>query len=190
MVTSQALYLVFLGLVACERCVELVISRVHARAAFAHGGYEVGRRHYRVMALVHAVFFASSAAEVLLLDRPFPGAFGWAALGFVLLAQALRYSAVSALGKRWNVRIIVWPGAEPVTRGPYRFIRHPNYLAVCTELFFIPLVHGAVVTALVFTALNAALLAVRIREEELALGDGYLEVFRGRPRLLPRLFGG
>jgi methyltransferase len=190
MVTSQALYFVFLGLVACERCLELVISRAHARAAFARGAYEVGRGHYRIMALVHTVFFASCAAEVLLLERPFPGAVGFAALAMALLAQVLRYSAVSALGERWNVRIIVWPHAEPVTGGPYRFIRHPNYLAVCIELFFIPLVHGAIITALVFTVLNAAILAVRIRQEERALGEGYARVFQGRPRLIPRLFGG
>jgi methyltransferase len=190
MVISQALYLVFLALVACERGAELVISRAHARVAFANGAYEVGRGHYRLMASVHTLFFASCAAEVLLLDRSFPGALGFVALAAALLAQGLRYSAVSALGQRWNVRIIVWPNAAPVTSGPYRFIRHPNYLAVCIELFFIPLIHGAVITAWVFTALNAGILAVRIGEEERALGNAYREVFRGRPRFLPRVFGG
>jgi len=190
MVTSQALYLVFLGLVACERCVELAVSNAHARAAFACGGFEVGRGHYRIMTVLHTVFFGSCAAEVLLLKRSFPGAFGFAALGLALLAQVLRYSAISALGERWNVRIIVWPRALPVTNGPYRFIRHPNYLAVGIELLFIPLIHGAVITALVFSACNAAILAVRIRQEERALGEGYAQAFRGRPRLIPRLFGG
>ena len=69
------------------------------------------------------------------------------------------------LGERWNVRIIVWPLAPPVTRGPYRFVRHPNYVAVGLELFFVPLIHGAFVTAAVFSACNAIVLAVRIREE-------------------------
>jgi methyltransferase len=186
MVTSQALYLGFLALLGAERGVELGISRANGRAAFENGAFEVGQRHYRWMAAMHLAFFASCAAEVVLLDRPFPGAVGFVALGLALLAQVLRYAAVRALGKRWNVRIIVWPLAAPVTTGPYRFVRHPNYVAVAVELACVPLVHGAFVTAVVFSICNAAVLAVRIREEERALADA----FRDRPRMIPRLFGG
>ena len=190
MVTSQALYLGLLALVAAERGVELVLSRANRRAAFASGAFEVGERHYRWMAAMHVAFFASCAAEVLLLDCPFPGALGFAALVLALLAQVLRYAAVRALGPKWNVRIIVWPLAPPVTSGPYRFVRHPNYVAVAVEFVCIPLVHGAFVTAVVFSICNAAVLAVRIREEELALGARYAEAFRDCPRMIPRLFGG
>jgi methyltransferase len=190
MVTSEALYLGFLGLLAMERGVELLISKANGRAAFASGAFEVERGHYRWMAAMHAAFFVSCATEVLVLHRPFPGAFGFVALGLVVLAQLLRYAAVRALGKRWNVRIIVWPLARPVTSGPYRFVRHPNYVAVAVELACVPLVHGALFTAFVFSIFNAAVLAVRIRDEERALGPGYAEVFRDRPRMIPKLFGG
>jgi methyltransferase len=190
MVTSQVLYLGFLGLLAGERVVELVISKANARAAFAEGAVEVGQGHYRVMAALHTSFFLACAFEVLRFERPFPGLIGFVALGFALLAQALRYAAVSALGPRWNVRIIVWPEAPPITKGPYRFVRHPNYVAVAAEIACVPLVHGAFVTAAVFSACNAMLLAVRIREEEYALGARYADAFRDRPRLIPRFFGG
>jgi methyltransferase len=142
------------------------------------------------MAAMHVAFFVACAAEVLLLRRPFPGWLGYAALVLVILAQGLRYCAVRALGPRWNVRILVWPGAPPVSHGPYRFVRHPNYVAVAVEVACIPLVHGAWLTAALFSICNAAVLAVRIREEERALGPIYADVFRGRPRMVPRFFNG
>jgi methyltransferase len=101
-------------------------------------------------------------------------------------AQALRWWAIATLGGRWNTRVIVVPGAAPVTGGPYRFLRHPNYLALVLEMLAVPLTHGAWLTALVFFALNAALLAVRIPAEERALGRPYAEAFEGYSPLLPR----
>jgi methyltransferase len=190
MVISEAVFLGFLGALAAERCVELAISRRNAARAFAHGGFEVGQRHYRVMAAMHTVFFAACASEVLLLERPFPGFLGFVALFAVCLAQVLRYAAIWTLGERWNVRIIVWPAALPVTKGPYRFVRHPNYLAVIIEFVAVPLVHGAYLSAFVFSLCNVWILAVRIREEERALGPGYATAFRERPRFIPRPFGG
>jgi methyltransferase len=186
MVISQALYLGFLALLAVERGIELVISRENAKKAFAQGGFEVGRRHYAWMAAVHAMFFVCCAGEVVVLKRPFPGALGFIALCGALAAQALRYSAVSALGERWNVRIIVWPSRDPVTAGPYRFIRHPNYVAVIVELLAVPLVHGAFLSALFFSVCNAVLLTVRIREEERALGPAYAAEFAHHPRFIPK----
>ncbi|MHB1047256.1 MAG: isoprenylcysteine carboxyl methyltransferase family protein [Thermoanaerobaculia bacterium] len=186
MPTSAAIYLGLLVLLVCERAVELVVSRRNARRAFAAGGVETGRRAYGVMVAVHALFPLACAGEVLLLDRPFPGAAGFAALAVAVGAQALRWWAVAALGERWNTRVIVVPGVSPVTSGPYRFLRHPNYLAVVLEMAAVPLTHGAWLTALVFSALNAALLAHRIPAEERALGRPYVEAFGDRLRLLPR----
>lgn len=183
--TSKDLYLLFLGLIAAERLVELAISRRNARAAFARGGVEVGRRHFRVMSAVHSLFLVSCAAEVLLLDRPFPGAPGVAAFAGALGAQGLRYWAIATLGPRWNVRIIFVPGEPPITSGPYRLVRHPNYVAVIAELALVPLIHGAWLTALLFSAGNAALLYVRIRSEEQALGSPYADAFAHRPRFVP-----
>jgi len=190
MVTRHALFFGFMALLAAERGVELVLSRRNAQRAFAQGGRETGQGHYRVMVLFHTLFLGACVAEVWLLRRPFPGAVGWAALGGALGAQALRYWAIGALGERWNSRIIVVPGAPPVTRGPYRFLRHPNYVAVVLELLCVPLIHGAWVTALVFTVGNALLLRVRIRAEEAALGSAWAQAFGDKPRFLPEVHRG
>jgi methyltransferase len=184
---SVKLYLAFLGLVAIERVAELALSRRNAARAFARGAVEVGQRHFRVMSIFHTAFLIACAAEVLAFSRPFPVALGLVCLGGVIAAQALRYWAIAALGDRWNVRVIVVPGDAPVTRGPYRFLRHPNYLAVVLEMAFLPLIHGAYSTAILFSIGNAALLWVRIRAEELALGEAYAKAFEGRSRLIPGL---
>ena len=178
-------YLALLALLSAERLVELWLSRRNARLAFARGAVEVGQFHYRIMAALHTAFLISCALEVWLWHRPFPGALGWAALGAVFLAQALRYWAIFTLGDRWNTRVIVLPNLPPVTTGPYRFLRHPNYLAVVIEMVAIPMVHGAWLTAVVFSLANAALLAVRIRAEEKALGPAWEAAFARLPRFLP-----
>jgi methyltransferase len=184
---SVRLYLVFLLLLVSERGVELAVSRRNARRALAKGGEETGKGAYAVMVAVHALFPAACAGEVLFLRRPFPGGIGLAALAVAVGAQALRWWAVATLGPRWNTRVIVVPGEPPVTGGPYRFVRHPNYLAVGIEMLAVPMIHGAWLTALVFSALNAALLAVRIPMEERALGAEYARAFAGRPRFLARV---
>jgi len=190
MVTSELLYLCFLALLGLERFAELLLSLRNARAARAAGAVEAGRGHYPVMVAFHSLFLVSCALEVVLGHRPFPGPLGWAALVVALAAQALRYWAVATLGVRWNTRVLVWPGLAPVTAGPYRFLRHPNYLAVVLEVLAVPLIHGAWITALVFSAGNVLLLRVRIRTEEQALGRPWAEAFADRPRLVPELFRG
>ena len=190
MVTSRAAYFAFLGLIVVERVVELFLSRRNARIAFSKGGREYGRSHFPAMAVFHAAFLASCAAEVALLRRPFPGAIGAVALLGALAAQALRYWAAATLGRRWNVRIIVVPGEQPVTHGPYRFVRHPNYAAIALEIICVPLVHGAWVTAVLFSLGNAMLLTTRIRAEEAAWGGVYAQAFADRPRFLPRFHRG
>jgi methyltransferase len=187
MVTSAQLYLCFLGLLGLERFGELLLSLRNARAARAAGAVEAGQGHYPVMVAFHTLFLVSCALEVTLVPRAFPGLVGWVALAVALAAQALRYWAVATLGVRWNTRVLVWPGVAPVTGGPYRFLRHPNYLAVVLEMAAVPLVHGAWVTAVAFSLGNALLLRVRIRSEEQALGRSWAEAFAGRPRLVPEL---
>jgi methyltransferase len=182
---SWAAYLALLGAIALERLYELRLSARNARWAFERGAREVGRRHYRAMTVLHSAFFVACALEVLVWRRPFPGALGVLALLVSLGAMALRYWAIATLGARWNTRIIVLPRAAPVTEGPCRFLRHPNYVAVVLELLFVPLIHGAYATAVLFTVANAAILFVRIRAEERALGPLYQEAFAQLPRFFP-----
>jgi methyltransferase len=185
MVSAYALYVAFIGVVSLERVLELVLSRRNAAAAFAQGAVEVGQGHFRVMTALHTLFLVACVAEPVLCDRAFPGLLGWVALGLALLAQGLRYWAISTLGPRWNTRIIVLPSVPPVVAGPYRFIKHPNYVAVMLELIALPLIFGGWLTALVFSLANAALLTVRIRMEEQALGPSYDHAFAHRPRFVP-----
>jgi methyltransferase len=186
MVSSIQAYLAFLGLLASERGIELALSRRNSRLAFLRGGREHGQAHFRLMAAFHGVFLASCAAEALILHRSVPGALAAIALIGAIASQGLRYWAIATLGARWNVKIIVVPGDEPVTAGPYRFIRHPNYVAVAVEMVCVPLIHGCWLTAIVFSVGNALLLRTRIRAEEAALGDAYAIAFADRPRFLPR----
>lgn len=187
-------YLVFLALVGVQRLGELVISERNARWALARGGVEVGRGHFRLMKLLHGGFLVACAAEVVLLHRPFVPALALPMLVLALAAQGVRLWTLRTLGPRWNARVIVLPGEPVVDAGPYRYVRHPNYLAVAVEGVAIPLVGGAWLTAAVFSALNAGLLAVRIRCEERALqrscpGAARLDAlprFLPRPRAIPR----
>lgn len=179
------LYTGFIALLSVERLYELALSRRNAARAFAAGALEVGLRHYRVMTLFHTAFLVSCVAEPWLLGREFPGLPGLVALIFALLAQSLRYWAISTLGDRWNTRVIVMPGTPPVTGGPYRFIKHPNYVAVVIELVAVPLIYGGWITAAVFSIGNAVLLTVRIRAEERALGQQWQQAFAGKGRFLP-----
>ena len=182
---SVQLYLLLLLLLYGERLAELVVSQRNARRALEAGACETGQGHFRVMAAFHALFPLSCGLEVVLLQRPFPGLLGWIALAATVIAQGLRWCVVATLGTAWTVRIIVPLDKEPVTTGPFRFVRHPNYLAVILEIVAVPLVHGAWLTALVGSVLNALLLRVRIRSEEEALGPAHAAAFADRPRLLP-----
>lgn len=163
-------YLVVVGLTAVERLVELVVSTRNARWSFERGGVESGRGHFPAMVLLHTALLVACAAEPLVADRPFVPWLGWPALALVVGSQALRWWCIGTLGRRWNTRVVVVPGLPLVARGPYRLLRHPNYVAVVVEGLALPLVHTAWVTAVVFTVLNAVLLLrFRIPAEERAL---------------------
>ncbi|WP_455354896.1 isoprenylcysteine carboxyl methyltransferase family protein [Streptomyces sp. SYSU K217416] len=155
--------------VAGERIAELVVALRNARWSLARGGTEAGRGHYPAMVALHTALLAGCLAEVWLAGRPFLPLLGWTMPAVVVAAQALRWWCIRTLGRQWNTRVIVVPGLPLVSGGPYRWLRHPNYVAVVAEGLALPLVHGAWVTAAVFTALNAVLMAVRIRCEEAAL---------------------
>ncbi|MBK5994058.1 isoprenylcysteine carboxyl methyltransferase family protein [Streptomyces sp. MBT58] len=155
--------------VAVERLAELVVARRNTRWSLARGGTEVGSAHYPAMVVLHTALLAGCLAEVHLADRPFLPAAGWTMAAVVVAAQLLRWWCITTLGPRWNTRVIVVPGLPLVSGGPYRLLRHPNYVAVAAEGIALPLVHGAWATALAFTLLNGVLMAVRIRCEDEAL---------------------
>lgn len=178
-------------LAACggERLLEVALSWRNARRALARGGREVeGRGFYAAMVAVHGLLFVAAPLEVAWLDRPFLPALAAVATGLVAVAMGLRYWAVATLGDRWNTRIIVIPGEPAVDRGPYRYVRHPNYIAVTLEMAALPLVHTAWLTALVWSLASALLLALRIPREEAALAQAsdYRARLGDRGRFLPR----
>lgn len=162
-------YLLILA-VGIERLAELALSDRNAKWSFAQGGREFGRPHYRAMVAIHTGLLIGCLVEPWALHRPFLGWLGWPMLAVVALSQALRWWCIASLGKRWNTRVIVLPHARLVRRGPYRWLHHPNYVAVVAEGFALPLVHTAWLTALAFTLANAAVLSVRMRVENSALG--------------------
>lgn len=169
---SEAWFAALVLAVVAARLVELVVANRHLRWALDRGGVEHGRGHYPAMVALHAGLLAGCLVEVLLVGRPFVGWLGWPALAVLVAAHGLRWWCIRSLGQRWTTRVVVLPGAPLVSRGPYRFLRHPNYVAVATEGVALPLVHTAWVTALVFTALNAVLLLrFRIPAEERALAE-------------------
>jgi methyltransferase len=160
---------VFVAALALQRIGELALSARHERSLRALGAREYSRGHFPLLVLVHVLFPACLLLEVFQLGaRPSPAWPFW--LAVIAAAQVLRYAAIRALGERWHVRIWVVPGLPLVRRGPYRFLRHPNYLVVVVELLAMPLLFGAWRTALGISALNLVALAIRIRAEERALG--------------------
>jgi methyltransferase len=164
------MYYLFILAVGVERLIELAVSRRHARWSFAHGGKEFGRGHYPVMVGMHTLLLVSCVVEVWRAHRSFIPWLGWPMVAVVVASTVVRWWCVSVLGKHWNPRLIVIPGAPLVRRGPYRWLHHPNYTAVVVEVAALPLIHSAWITAIVFSIANAVVLAVRIRAENVALG--------------------
>jgi methyltransferase len=167
--TSLAAFTVLVALVALERLAELVVSTRNAAWSRARGGRESGQGHYPVMVALHTGLLVAMLVEAWARRPDVPAGLAWTMLALVVASQALRWWCIATLGHRWNTRVIVVPDLPPVTGGPYRLLRHPNYVAVVVEGLALPLVHAAWITALVFTVANAALLTVRIRTEDAAL---------------------
>lgn len=162
-------YALLVAAVGVERVAELLVARSNAAWARNRDGREHGAEHYPWMVALHVGLLCGCILETWALRRPFQSWLGWPMLTLLALSQALRWWCIVTLGRRWNTRVIVVPGLAPIEDGPYRWLRHPNYLAVAVEGAALPLVHSAWVTALLFTMGNAALMARRIPVEEAAL---------------------
>jgi methyltransferase len=167
--TSLTFFTVLVALVGVERFAELVVSRRNAAWSLSHGGFETGREHYPVMVVLHTGLLVGMLLEAWIRRPDVDAWLAYPMVALVLASQALRWWCIATLGRRWNTRVIVVPGLPLVRSGPYRYFSHPNYVAVVVEGVALPLVHAAWMTAVVFTAANAALLTVRLRVENAAL---------------------
>lgn len=168
-IDSRAAYTVFIGLIAVQRLWELEISKRNLRSLRSRGGTEVGAGHYPWMVVLHTAFLISCVAEVWLLNRPWRPLVGLVSMLVLIAALGLRWWALRSLGDRWTTRVVIVPGEQLVTSGPYRWLRHPNYIAVVLEIGAIPMLHCAWITAVVFSVANLVLLRIRIGAEEGAL---------------------
>jgi methyltransferase len=153
-------------LVLLQRLAEVAWARRNERRLRAKGGIEVGAGHYPLFFLLHASWLAAIALLV-----PADAPVSWPLLVVFALLQVARLWVIASLGRFWTTRVITLPGAPLVHRGPYRWLRHPNYLIVAAEIAVLPLSFGAWEIALVFSLANALLLRHRIAVEQQALAD-------------------
>jgi len=154
-----------LGFVTLQRLAELWFSARNEKRLRARGAYEAGAAHYPLMVLLHALWLAG----LWILAWPRPA--NWWLVGAYAVLQLMRVWVIASLGARWTTRIIVLPGAPLVQAGPYRFLKHPNYLVVAIEIALLPLVFGLLAYAAIFSLANAAILIWRIRAEDRALAN-------------------
>jgi methyltransferase len=152
-----------IAFIVAQRLAELWLARRNTERLVASGGVEFGRSHYILVVALHVAWLA--ALWLFGRDRPIDPVL----LVVFLLLQAARIWVIGSLGRRWTTRVIVMPGERPVASGPYRWLRHPNYLIVALEIAVVPLALGLPGVAVLFTLLNAAILYQRIRTENAAL---------------------
>ncbi|SDF24479.1 isoprenylcysteine carboxyl methyltransferase family protein [Sporomusa acidovorans] len=155
------------AVIVTQRLVELAVARRNRLWACRAGAREFGAGHYRCFFLLHAIWLAGWVVEGSLYNNLSAVWYVW--LGVFLSAQIVRYWCIASLGRHWNTRILIIPGSTLIRRGPYRMLKHPNYLAVAVELMSVPMIFGATITAVLATMANAVLLLyVRIPAEEQA----------------------
>jgi methyltransferase len=183
-------FLILLGCVGLERLVELQVSRRHQRELATCGARKQSDPQYRWMVALHAGVLIGAALEVTLLHRPFIAPLAAAALLLFTLATLLRWWVIRTLGIHWNTEVVDSGSLGVISDGPFRWIRHPNYLGVFVELIALPLIHTAWITAVVAAAGNVFVLRNRLSVEEPLLNDvpAYRAAMAGKPRFLPRLF--
>lgn len=160
----------FYLLLILQRLGELVLCASNRRQLLARGGKEHAPESYRGMVLLHAGFCLSLLLETFPFQVP-DDLLTWSMLGGYLLVQILRYWTIFSLGRYWNTRILVVPGTRLVQTGPYRWLRHPNYMVITLEFALIPLLLRAPWTLLIFSLANLFVLRHRIRHEEQALAE-------------------
>jgi methyltransferase len=182
------LFLLFFLFVVLQRSIELFVARKNEKWMKDQGALEFGSNHYQYMVIMHALFFVFFLVEKITLNRDV-SLFWPLLLSVFVFTQIMRFWVISSLGKYWNTKILVLPNVNVVRKGPYRFIKHPNYVVVTLELIVVPLLFEAYVTAVLFTILNLLILSVRIPAEEKALKEltEYEGSFQSCNRFFPKL---
>ena len=155
-------FIIFISLFILQRLSELYIAKKNEKWLLQQGAIEYGQSHYPFIVALHTLFIVSLITEYILRGGPL---ISWLFLGIFIVILSFKFWALSSLGKYWNTKIYRIPGVYPVKKGPYKFLKHPNYIEVVCEIAIIPLVFHLYYTAIIFTILNAAILGVRIRVE-------------------------
>lgn len=179
------IFSLFITIVVFQRVTELIIAKRNEGWMKKQGGIEFGQQHYWFIVTVHSLFIICLILEVIIFEKE-PSSL-WPFLGSLfILTQLARVWALFSLGKYWNTKIIVVPNAKVIKKGPYVYLKHPNYLIVSLELIIIPLLFNAFWTTILFSLLNAVILMIRIPAEEKALSEHteYQIVFNTTRRLL------
>ncbi|WP_077326606.1 isoprenylcysteine carboxyl methyltransferase family protein [Virgibacillus siamensis] len=158
----------FILVVILQRIIELFIAKQNEIWMKGRGGVEKGEKHYKWFILLHCFFFLSMMTEVVV-DGTSNMNFSYFWFSVFLLTQMCRIWCIQSLGRFWNTKVIILPGVALIRKGPYKYVKHPNYIIVAIELFVIPFMIGAQVTAVIFPILHIMLLRVRIPREEKAL---------------------
>jgi methyltransferase len=186
---ATRLYVLLLAVVGAGRLLELRISRRHQAALARYGAAPVPEPAFPWLVALHTGVLAGSALEAILLRRRQRRALAAAAAAAALMAGALRWWTMATLGQHWNVHIVDSLHLGVVSHGPYRWLRHPNYLALIVELEALPLMHWSWLTALIGGAAHLLLLRRRIAAEEAVLmrDPAYRAAMGAKPRLLPRI---
>jgi methyltransferase len=183
-------YLALLVLVGLGRLVELRVSRRNQRKLESQGVRKIAEPHFRWMVFTHAGVLGGAAVEVILLHRPLIPALAIAMFVLFVLANALRWWVIRTLAGHWNVEVMASSRVGVVTSGPYRWVRHPNYVAVVVELFSLPMIHTAWITALIGSLANLEILRRRVRVEDgsLMADPVYRATMGAKPAFIPRVF--
>ncbi|MBU7583103.1 MAG: isoprenylcysteine carboxyl methyltransferase [Nostoc sp. TH1S01] len=183
---------IFVGVViSCilQRLLEVQLSNRNRAEILQRGGKEHGDNLLGVVKILQVSWWIAMIAEVWYFDRPFIFPLAAVSLSATLAGQVLRYLSMQALGQRWTLSIMTLPDTPVVNTGIYLYLRHPNWLGVILEIAALPLIHGAYLTAIIFSLANGLLMSKRIQAEEKALAErsNYISVFANVPRFIPKI---
>lgn len=187
---SSRAFILLLLLVGFLRLAEARLSKRNQQRLAAKGVAKIPEPHFRWMVLFHIGILISAGLEVVLFPRPFIPALALLTGVLFVLANALRWWVIRVMSEHWNIQVMASAELGVVVNGPFRWIRHPNYVAVFVELIALPLIHTAWFTALTGAVIHVWILSRRLRVEESVLlsNPAYVEVMGSKPRFLPKLF--